>query len=150
MDKSKNLEVDLALVNDKVRLSGFAAGQDPVMIDYIPPLGDNEGYTSMELLLLSLGSCLATSLLLFLRQMSRNISGLQVKVEADRSICHPTVLTSIHLRFYFDSPDLTVADFEKALSLSEEKYCPVYSMITRDTRIVSTCHISQTESIQNN
>ncbi len=142
MDKSKNLITTLDLLNDKVHFHGQTEGQSPVSIDYVPPVGENLGYTSLELLLLSLASCMATSLLLFLRRKGRTVSGLQVRSEAERRTEHPTILTSIHMRFYFTSPDLEIDDFEKVLAMAEEMYCPVYAMINPQTKIITTCHIS--------
>jgi putative redox protein len=141
MDKSQKLNVTLESVNQGVRFEGSAEGQQPVHIDYIPPLGEGLGYTSLELLLLSLASCMATSLVTFLRRSGKTVSGLRVGAEADRRPEHPTILTRIHLRFYLTSPDILQADFEKVLALTEEKYCPVFAMINPQTRIISTCHI---------
>jgi len=146
MDKSKKLQVTLNLVNQKVQFHGAAEGQSPVLIDYMPPLGDNMGYTSLELLLLSLSSCMATSLLLFIRRSGKTIDSLKVRTEADRRLEHPTILTDIHIRFYFSSPDLKESDFEKCLALAEEMYCPVFAMINGRTKIITTCHISQSTS----
>jgi hypothetical protein len=53
-DKSKELNTSVKLINNRLNFSGFTNGNDPVSIDYTPPLGDNLGYTSLELLLLSL------------------------------------------------------------------------------------------------
>jgi putative redox protein len=141
MDKSKNLIVTLDLLNDKVHFSGQTDGQPSISIDYTSPLGDNLGYTSLELLLLSLGSCMASAVLLFLRRKGKAITSLNVRIEAERRSGHPTILTSINLMFSFISPDLSVADFEEVLRMAEEKFCPVYAMISGNTKITTTCHI---------
>jgi len=143
MDKSKHLEVFLDLLDNKVHFAGTTEGQAPISIDYVQPLGEELGYTSLELLLLSLGSCMATALLTFLRRSGKTVNSLNVKVEADRRTEHPTILTKIHMRFYFKSPDIKVADVEKVLAITEEMYCPVYAMINSGIKIVSTCHISE-------
>jgi putative redox protein len=142
MDKSKNLLVTLDLADDKVRFNGQTDGQLPISIDYTPPIGENRGYTSLELLLMSLSSCMATSILLFLRRSGKTIKGLKVRVEAERKAEHPTILSSIHLEFFFISPDIKQEDFQKVLAISEEKFCPVFAMIKPETKIVSTCNIS--------
>jgi putative redox protein len=142
MDKTKKLSVTLELSNDKVGFQGTTEGQLPVPIDYVPPVGDGMGYTSLELLLMSLSSCMATSLLLFLRRSGKTITGLRIRTEADRRTEHPTILTQIHVRYFFNSPDLAQEDFEKVLALTEEKFCPVFAMINPATQIISTCHIS--------
>jgi hypothetical protein len=55
-DKSKELKTSIRLLNEKLHFEGKADGNEPVSIDYTPPLCDNLGYTSLELLLLSLSS----------------------------------------------------------------------------------------------
>jgi putative redox protein len=50
----------------------------PISIDYTPPLGDDLGYTSLELLLLSLSSCVGSSVLTFLRKMKKTITGCKI------------------------------------------------------------------------
>lgn len=57
IDKSKELTASIKLINDKLHFNGSVDGTNIVSIDFIPPLGDNLGYTSLELLLLSLSSC---------------------------------------------------------------------------------------------
>ena len=57
IDKSKELHTSINLINDKLNFTGTVENNIPIAIDYTPPLGDNLGYTSLELLLLSL-SCL--------------------------------------------------------------------------------------------
>ena len=53
-DKSKELKSTIRLVNDKLLFKGTVGDNTPVSIDYIAPLGDDMGYTSLELLLLLL------------------------------------------------------------------------------------------------
>ena len=66
-DKSKELTASIKLLNEKLHFEGVVDGNEPVSIDYTPPLGDNLGYTSLELLLLSLSSCMGSAILTFLR-----------------------------------------------------------------------------------
>jgi hypothetical protein len=56
-DKSKELTTSLKLINNKLHFEGLVGDNAPVSTDYTPPLGDNLGYTSLELLLLSLSPC---------------------------------------------------------------------------------------------
>ena len=56
-DKSKTLTASIKLLNEKLHFEGKVEGNEPVLIDYTPPLGDHPGYTSLELFMLSLSSC---------------------------------------------------------------------------------------------
>ena len=73
IDKSMELKTTIQLLNEKLHFEGKVDGNEPVSIDYTPPLGDNLGYTSLELFLLSLSSCTGSAILVFLRKMKKSI-----------------------------------------------------------------------------
>lgn len=123
------LESSIVLINEKVHFNGTCVDKPAISIDYTPPYGDGQGYTSLELLLLSLSSCAASSVAIILRKMQKTISGLSVHATGIRNIEHPTGFRSIILEFNLNSPDLVPADIEKALALSEDKLCPVWNML---------------------
>ena len=129
LNKSKELTTSINLVNDKLHFEGNVNGNDPISIDYIPPLGDNLGYTSLELFLFSLSSCLCSSVLIFLRRMRKTISGFEIISSGIRKEEHPTGFKTVTLQFIIKSPDVTAEDLDKVIKLSEETYCPVWSMI---------------------
>jgi putative redox protein len=135
MDKSKEVSTGLKLVNDRVRFIGTVENNQPISIDYIPPVGDNMGYTSLELLLLSLSSCVGTSVLTFLRRMHKTISGFEVKASGIRKEEHPTGFRSILLDIILRSPDVTDDDMSKVIRMAEETYCPVWSMLKGNTTV---------------
>ncbi|HEX2967595.1 MAG TPA: OsmC family protein, partial [Bacteroidales bacterium] len=132
-DKSKELTASIKLINDKVRFTGEVEGNPPVSIDYIPPVGDNLGYTSLELLLLSLSSCIGSAVLIFLRKMNKTILNCEIHSKGIRKQEHPTGFKSILVEFNLTSPDVTEEDFTKVLMMAEDKYCPVWSMIKGNT-----------------
>jgi putative redox protein len=129
MDKSRELETTLVLLNERVHFHGTVEGNDPVSIDYMPPVGDNLGYTSLELLLLSLSSCVGSAVLTFLRRMRKNISQFEIKAHGIRRTEHPISFSKITLEIRMQSPDVTKEDVAKVIAMAEEKYCPVWDMI---------------------
>lgn len=128
-DKSKELLTSINLLNEKLHFDGNVNGNDPISIDYTPPFGDNLGYTSLELLLLSLSSCIGSAVLIFLRRMRKSISGFEIKSRGIRREEHPTGFKTITLQLIVKSPDINAEDLDKVIKLSEETYCPVWSMI---------------------
>lgn len=128
-DKSKALQASVKLVNNRLRFEGTVTGNEPISIDYIPPLGDNMGYTSLELLLLSLSSCMGSALLTFLRKMQKTITVCEISATGTRREEHPTGFKTISLLIKLHSPDTTDAELNKVLKLSEETYCPVWAML---------------------
>jgi putative redox protein len=135
IDKSKELRASVKLVNDKLRFTGLVENNNPVSIDYIAPLGDGEGYTSLELLLLSLTSCIGSAVLTFLRKMRKTISGCEIHATGLRNEVHPTGFNKIFIDISIISSDVTDNDVIKVIQLSEETYCPVWSMLKGNVAI---------------
>jgi len=128
-DKSKELIASITLINDKLHFNSTVDENAPISIDYTPPLGDNDGYTSLELFLLSLSSCVGSSVLTFLRKMRKTITGCEIQSRGLRREEHPTCFKSILLTINLKSTDTTEEDLNKVIKLSEDTYCPVWAMI---------------------
>lgn len=141
-NKSKELISTINLVNNKLHFIGKVDGNDPVSIDYVAPLGDDLGYTSLELLLLSLSSCLGSVMLTFLRGMKKTINNCEIQAKGIRREEHPTGFTRILLDIKLTSPDASDEDVKKVISMAEEKYCPVWSMISGNTSVETTYTIT--------
>jgi len=135
IDKSKELNASIKLINNKLNFTGSVEGNSPVSIDYIAPLGDNLGYTSLELLLLSLSSCLGSSVLTFLRRMNKTISACDIHSKGIRKQDHPTAFGKIVMDIQIKSTDVTETDMLKVIKLSEDSYCPVWSMLKGNVEI---------------
>jgi len=134
-DKSKFLTTSIILLNEKLHFEGKVNGNAPISIDYTPPLGDNLGYTSLELLLLSLSSCMSSSILVLLRKMGKTISGYEMIANGTRKETHPSGFKNIILEFTLNSENTTIDELSKVIQLSEETYCPVLSMLKGNVEI---------------
>lgn len=134
-DKSKQLTASLNLMNNRLLFEGSVEGNSPVAIDYIPPFGDNLGYTSLELMLLSLSSCVGTALLVLLRRDGKTIEKFSIKSEGIRRQVHPTAFEEIHLHIKIKSDNITSQEFGKTLAMVEN-ICPVWYMIKESTKVI--------------
>jgi putative redox protein len=143
IDKSTTLEASLRLLNGRLHFSGIVDNNDPVSIDYTPPLGDNLGYTSLELLLLSLGSCLGSSVLSLLRRMKKDITDFSMKLKGIRRTEHPTGFKTIFIEIDLRSVNTTDDDLAHALKLSEDTYCPVWAMLKGNVDVEVKSNIQQ-------
>lgn len=141
-DKSKELNAKVVLINDKLNFTGTADSNPPVSIDYTPPLGDNLGYTSLELFLLSLSSCMGSALLSLLRRMKKDIKGFEIISKGIRKQEHPTGLKTVYLDINLISSDINDEDMEKVIQLSEG-ICPVWSMIKGNVEIINSVNIKK-------
>lgn len=134
---AEQVEVAISLTNQKVRFTGVARSNPAVTFDYNPPVGDGQGYTGLEMLLMSLAACSSTSIVYLLRNMGRSISGFDVKAQGTRRNKHPMSFETISLAFTLHSPDAAEADLQKAIRLSEESYCPVWAMVKNNVQIAT-------------
>jgi putative redox protein len=141
---AEQVEATVSLVNQKVQFTGMAGANVPVTMDYKPPLGDGQGYTGLQLLLVSLAGCSGTALAFLLRKMGKNVLGLQVNARGTRREAPPFSFEKISLEFILTSKDASDGDVHKAIQMSEESYCPVWAMIkgnaevTADYRLVAS------------
>ena len=141
-DKSKELTASVMLINEKLLFEGNVAGNEPVLIDYVPPLGDNLGYTSLELLLLSLSSCVGSAMLVVLRKMQKQVQVFEIVSKGIRRQEHPTGFESITLEVILSSGNITVGDMQKVTQLIEG-LCPVLSMVKGNVGISYNFTINQ-------
>jgi len=130
------VSVTIDLVGEKVRFSGSARNLPAVSADYFPPLGEGQGYTGLELLLLSLAACSATAIVPLLRRMNKTVGAFHVIASGTRRTQHPTSFERIDIEFVLTSPDAAPADLQKVARMAEESICPVWAMLKGNVEIV--------------
>ena len=131
-------EVTVHLSNQKVKFIGMSKSNPdrPIDFDYKPPIGDGQGYNGLELLLMSLSGCSATSIVYLLRKMGKTVSGLEVHAKGIRREQPPIKFEKIFLEFIVSSKDTKDADIRKAIQLAEQSVCPVWQMIKNNVEVV--------------
>lgn len=78
-----------------------------------------------DLLLLSLASCSAHDVVLILKRQRQAVTDLFIDVDGDQLSYPPYTFTDIHLHYVVEGDDLDPVKVERAINLSEEKYCSV-------------------------
>lgn len=91
--------------------------------------GGNLGPRPKALLLSALGGCTGMDVVSILAKMRVPIEGFRVEVEAPLTDEHPRVYSSILLRYVFRGRDLPMDKLERAVQLSQERYCGVSAML---------------------
>jgi putative redox protein len=134
-DKSKTLTASIRLLNQKLHFEAKVDGNEPVSIDYSPPLGDNLGYTSLELFLLSLSSCTGSAILVMLRKMKKNIDFFEINSTGYRNEEHPTGFYTIRMLVNLKSNSITSDDMTKVIDLIKS-FCPVLSMLESNVKVI--------------
>lgn len=113
-----------------ITLAGKTDSNHWVMMD--GPLefgGSNAGTRPKELLLLALGGCTASDVISILQKKRVALDGLDIHVTAEQRDEHPQVFTQIHLEYVVHGDGLRPQDIERAIELSETKYCSVSAML---------------------
>ncbi len=138
------LNVSVGDLKSKMQMTGRGHTGHEVAIDYTPPMGEDQGFTSLELLLVSLGSCSAHTIKFLLEKMGKTVEKLDVQVTGKRRMDeHPTVVTNAHLKYTLKGSGIDQAVIEKAVKMAEEKYCPVWAMLRNNVTVTWECAIRQ-------
>lgn len=85
--------------------------------------GDDSAARPLEMLLAGLGGCTSIDVVLILNKMKAEIMDFSVDIEAEREDEHPKRFKKIHLNYYIKGKNLDDKKVEKAIDLSESKYC---------------------------
>lgn len=97
--------------------------------------GEDQGPRPKQLLLAGLIGCTGMDVVSILKKMKVKLDDLIIKVESDSTQEHPKTYKNIHLTYIFMGKDLPEAKLEKAVSLSQDRYCGVSAMLKEATPI---------------
>ncbi len=99
-----------------------------------------EGVGAMDLLLFSVAGCTAVDVVIILKKQRQPVAGVTVKVSGERATEHPKVFTKIHIH-YTVKGDLDPKKVERAIQLSEEKFCSASAMLRKTAEITNSYEI---------
>ncbi len=99
--------------------------------------GHDNGPRPKPLMLVALAGCTGMDVVSLLKKMRVDIEDLIIRVEADQTEEHPIHYTAMRIIYEFKGKDLPMEKLQKAVSLSEERYCGV-SAVYRKAMPVST------------
>ncbi len=98
--------------------------------------GSDAGIRPKEMLLLSLSGCSAADVASILTKMREPFTKFEIEVEANMTEEHPKVYSKINLVYKFWGEGLNPKNIDKAIYLSQTKYCGVTSMLKDSIEIV--------------
>ena len=94
------------------------------------------GVTPMELLATALGGCTAMDVASILVKMRQPLEAFSVEVSGERAEEHPRRFTSLEVVYHLKG-DLDERKVERAIELSEERYCSVEATLRPAVPITS-------------
>ena len=99
--------------------------------------GLNSAPSPVESVALSTAACTSMDVIGIVGKRRKQIDQFNVDVEYERAEEHPKVITKLHMDFAVVSPDLTQDELEKAITLSQDKYCTVSIMVQRSGCVIT-------------
>jgi putative redox protein len=140
------MEARVKLIEGAAFLSTADSGHG-IIIDGAEQIGgQNLGPRPMELVLQGLAGCTAMDVISILRGMRQNVTGLDIRVSADRADEMPKVFTRIHLRYIVTGVALKPNRVQRAVEMSAEKYCSVSAMLASTAQITHEVEIRDAEA----
>jgi len=97
--------------------------------------GTNKGPRPKPLMLAALAGCTGMDVVSILAKMRVDIKKFRIWVEAQQTEEHPKHYAEIKLIYEFTGKDLPMDKLEKAVSLSEERYCGVNAVYKKAMKV---------------
>ena len=87
--------------------------------------GDDLGPRPKKMMLAALAGCTGIDVIMILKKMKVELEAFNVIVEGDVAEEHPKKYTRMKIIYQFKGKDLPMDKLERAISLSQDKYCSV-------------------------
>lgn len=117
-----------------------------VVMDATPESGGQaQGFTPMELLLVALAGCTAMDVISILKKKRQPVTSFEIITRGERADDHPRIYTSIEIEYIVRGQGIDPRAVERAIELSETKYCSVSNMLNKAARIITRYRIEETE-----
>jgi putative redox protein len=107
--------------------------------------GADAGSRPIELFLIGLGGCTGMDVLSILQKKRVKVDDFEIEIDSERASEHPKVFTQIHLKYIFYGKNIPVDAVERAIELSETKYCSASEILKKSTELVTEYEIRETK-----
>lgn len=107
--------------------------------------GHGTGSSPIELLLTALAGCTGMDVMSILQKKQQRITAFEIRVEGDRKDEHPRIFTDINVHFLITGHNVEPAAVERAIQLSDEKYCSVANALRPSASINYTYEIIEAD-----
>jgi putative redox protein len=103
--------------------------------------GEDLGPRPKTFMLAALGGCTGMDVVSILKKMRVDFKSLNVIVEGDLTEEHPRHFNKMHVIYEIEGDNLPMDKVEKAVALSEEKYCGVSAVYRQAMELTSEIRI---------
>ncbi|MEI6765245.1 MAG: OsmC family protein [Bacteroidota bacterium] len=129
-----NIEIDCSWKNDMA----FEASSGPykIMMDADESVGGTGmGARPKPLLLSALAGCTGMDVVAILKKMQVEFDSFSINVNGELTEEHPRIFDRINIIYQFTGKDLPLDKINKAVQLSQEKYCGISAMLAKAAEI---------------
>jgi len=125
-----------------ITFAGIGNSSEWVMMDGPENFGGSNGAVRpKELLLHALGGCTGSDVASILQKKRVPITGFEMNITADETTEHPIVFENVHIEYVFYGSGIQEKDIERAIELSQTKYCGVTAMLEKAMTITHSYKI---------
>jgi len=122
------MEAEIKMVKG-ITTVGISDSNHWVPMDGLKDFNGAEGANKpMELVLIALGGCTVMDVISILSKMHQPFKGLGAKLSAEVSQEHPKVFERIKIKYIVEG-EVEPEKLERAITLSQDRYCPVSAML---------------------
>ncbi len=115
-----------------------------ILIDADPEAGGNDqGPRPKALMHTALAGCTGMDVVSILKKMKVELDGLQIDVTSDSTEEHPRHYTHMHITYRFIGKGLPLEKLQKAVDLSQERYCGVSFMFRKAMEVTHEIVVSE-------
>ena len=93
------------------------------------------GCAPTESLLLSLAACMGIDVVSFLQKMRAQLASFKLEITGERNPTPPQYYKAIEMVLHISGEHITPKQIERAVALSQEKYCSVYHSLRKDLKV---------------
>ncbi|MHB8567079.1 MAG: OsmC family protein [Nitrososphaerales archaeon] len=143
MSDAKDFPISVSWVQ-KMQFIGKDDINNSIVIDASPAGGgDGSGPSPGKLLLMAVACCTAMDVVDILIKSRQNLTGLSVLARGVQNADYPKFYKEIYLRYLLRGRGLEKNRVERAIKLSEEKYCSVGATVSGKAKIYIEYEIEQ-------
>jgi putative redox protein len=103
------------------------------------------GCKPTDSLLLSLAGCLAIDMVMFLKKMRVDLAEYKIDMVGERNPVPPQYYKKIAMHLHIAGKNLDSGKIDRAISLSQKKYCSVYHSLRSDLKVEITYTLEDKE-----
>ncbi|MCX6287628.1 MAG: OsmC family protein [Bacteroidetes bacterium] len=123
-------KVSVEWISD-MAFKGTANGHEIILDADVHVGGKNLGPRPKPLMLLAVGGCTGMDVIPILKKMQVIPEYFNMQVEGEVAETHPMHYTKMHIVYEFRGKNLPMEKLQKAISLSQDKYCGVSATLKK-------------------